>query len=48
MVDVIRDPGVREHGVGRNRNLVLEVNSEGLGTFSISLMWFTDLSQEMF
>lgn len=51
MADVIRAPGVRERGVVRNRNLVFEVSSEGLGTFSISLMWlmwFTDLSQEMF
>lgn len=33
MVDLIRDPGVGGHGVIRNKNLILEVNSERLGVF---------------
>lgn len=32
-MDLIRDPGVGGHGVIRNKNLILEVNSERLGVF---------------
>lgn len=39
MVDLIRGPGVGEHGVIRNRNLILEVSSEGLGVFRTCLVF---------
>lgn len=50
MVDLIRDPGVGGHGVIRNKNLILEVNSERLGVFHtcISLMWFAGSYQGTF
>lgn len=50
MVDLIRDPGVGGHGVIRNKNLILKVNSERLGVFHtcISLMWFAGSYQGTF
>lgn len=50
MVDLIRDPGVGGRGVIRNKNLILEVNSERLGVFHtcISLKWFAGSYQGTF